>query len=124
MTLSARLVLALLLAASAPAAAQTDALAAARASGVVGERYDGYLGFAATASEAVRRQAGAINITRRSLYTSLATKRRVTVQEVGIAAGCSLLARVAVGEAYMLSDGTWRRRDVAAPAPVPSYCNR
>lgn len=122
--MSRRLVAALLAAIAAPAAAQTDALAAARASGVVGERYDGYVGFAGTPSETVRRQAGAANITRRSLYTGLASRRGATVQEVGIAAGCSLLAKVPPGGAYMLSDGVWRRRDGTAPVPLPTYCNR
>ena len=114
--------LALVLAA-APAGAQTTrAVVAAQQAGVVGERFDGYLGFAAAASERVQREVGAINIKRRSLYTDLAARRRVTVSEVGIAAGCELLARVGVGEAYMLYDGAWRRRSAGQPAPVPGYC--
>jgi uncharacterized protein len=108
---------------AAPAAAQTHpAVAAARQSGVVGERFDGYLGLAATSSEEVRRQVGAINIRRRSLYTGLATRRRVNLQAVGIAAGCELLADVKVGEMYMLDDGVWRKRAAGQPAPVPDYC--
>ncbi len=50
--------------------------------GQVGERYDGYLGFATPPSPAVQRQVSAINIRRRSLYASLATRRGVT-PEVG-----------------------------------------
>jgi uncharacterized protein YdbL (DUF1318 family) len=114
-----------LLALPGPSSAQSgSAVAGAKAAGIVGERFDGYLGFAATPSEAVRRQAGAINIHRRSLYTGLATRRNATVQEVGIAAGCELLATVNVGEAYMLNDGVWRRRAAGEAAPVPSYCGR
>lgn len=124
MSLFARLLGALLLAtAAAPALAQTASpVIAARASGIVGERYDGYLGFAATPSEQVRRQVGAINIRRRSLYTALASRRGVNLQAVGIAAGCELLAQVKVGEAYMLNDGVWRKRLAGQPAPVPAYC--
>jgi len=108
-----------------PAAAQSESVvAAAKAAGIVGERYDGYLGFAVTPPEAVRRQTGAINIHRRSLYTGLATRRGATVQEVGIAAGCELLATVGVGEKYMLSDGAWRTRAAGQGAPVPAYCRR
>ncbi|MFP5330136.1 MAG: YdbL family protein [Alphaproteobacteria bacterium] len=114
-----------LAASAAPAVSQSSpAIAAARQAGIVGERFDGYLGFAARPSEEVRRQTGAINIKRRSLYTGLATRRGVTVEAVGIAAGCELLAQVAVGEAYMLNDGRWRRRLAGQPAPVPSYCGR
>ena len=97
-------------------------VASARASGLVGERFDGYLGFAATPSRALRSQVDAINIRRRSLYSSLARRRSVTPQDVGIAAACQLLRRVAVGEAYMLNDGVWRRRGPGQPAPRPDYC--
>lgn len=125
MSIVMRSVLAAVLAAAAiPAAAQTAAIASARQSGTVGERFDGYLGYAAAASAEVRRQVGAVNIRRRSLYTGLATRRNVTVHEVGIAAGCELLAEVKIGQAYMLNDGAWRRRGAAQPAPVPAYCRR
>ena len=105
------------------ALAQTSpAIMAARQAGIVGERYDGYLGYSASPGERVSREVGAVNIKRRSLYTGLATRRSATVQEVGIAAGCELLAEVRAGESYMLSDGVWRRRAAGQPAPVPSYC--
>ena len=116
---------ALLAAAPAPAFAQASpAIAAAKQAGVVGERFDGYLGIAARVSEDVRRQVGAVNIKRRSLYTGLATRRGVNLEAVGIAAGCELLAQVGIGEVYMLSDGIWRTRMSGQAAPVPSYCAR
>lgn len=110
---------------AAPAAAQNSpAVDSAVRTAAVGERFDGFLGFASGVSDSVRRHVGAINIRRRSLYTDLAARRRVTVQEVGIAAGCELLAQVKPAEAYMLSDGVWRRRIAGQPAPVPDYCGR
>jgi uncharacterized protein YdbL (DUF1318 family) len=118
-------ILAVVLALAVPATAQSGAtaLAQARAAGTVGERYDGYLGYAAQpASGMVRSQAEAINIRRRALYTDLASRRGVSPQEVGITAGCTLLGRVAVGESYLLGDGVWRRRAAGQPAPVPDYC--
>jgi uncharacterized protein YdbL (DUF1318 family) len=111
------------LAIAAPAAvAQTPAVDAARAAGIVGERYDGYLGFASTPTATVRSQVGAINLKRRSLYSRLAGSRGASPQDVGVTAGCSLLARVGVGQAYMWTDGVWRRRAPAQGAPVPDYC--
>jgi hypothetical protein len=107
---------------AAPGAAQTPTLSAAIASGEVGERYDGYMGLAAPASDTVRRQVNAINIRRRNLYIELASRRNVTPEIVGIATGCELLARIPVGEAYMLSDGSWRRRAPGQPAPAPDRC--
>ncbi len=105
-----------------PAAAQTPAVDAARSAGVVGERFDGYMGLAATPSAAVRSHVANINIRRRALYSNLAAGRGVTPQDVGLSAGCRLLARVGVGQAYMLVDGAWRRRQAGQPAPVPDYC--
>jgi len=112
-------------AAAIPAAAPAQAygeLAAARRAGQVGERYDGYLGLATATSPAVQRQVSAINIRRRSLYVDLARRRGVTPQVAGLATGCELLVRVPVGEAYMLEDGVWRRRQVGQVIAQPSYC--
>ena len=116
-----RKLLLLALLAAVPATAQTPAVDAARASGVIGERYDGYIGVAATASPAVRSQVATINIQRRSLYSRLAASKGVSPSDVGITAGCQLLSRVGVGEAYMWADGAWRRRAPGRSA-VPDYC--
>ena len=106
----------------APAVAQTPAVNSARASGAVGERYDGYLGVAAPVSGAVRSQVATINIKRRSLYSNLAARKGASPQDVGVTAGCQLLARVGVGEAYMWADGVWRRRAAGQGPPIPNYC--
>ncbi len=106
-----------------PSSAQSTLdLAAARRAGQVGERFDGYLGYASTPPAAVQRQVGAVNIRRRALYSALATRRGATTQAAGIATGCELLAALAVGEAYMLPDGVWRRRRAGEAAPQPAYC--
>ena len=107
---------------SSAAIAQTPAVEAARAAGTVGERYDGYLGVAAVTPAAVRSQIAAINIRRRALYSRLAASKGVSPQEVGITAGCHLLARVAPGEVYLLAGTGWRRRAPGQAAPVPDYC--
>jgi uncharacterized protein len=112
-------------AAAIPAAAPSQAyseLAAARRAGQVGERFDGYLGFATGSSAAVQRQVGAINIRRRSLYVDLARRRGVTPQVAGLATGCELLTRTQVGEVYLLQDGVWRRRQQGQVVARPSYC--
>jgi uncharacterized protein YdbL (DUF1318 family) len=105
-----------------PASAQSGDLLAALRSGQVGERFDGYLGFASPTSASVQRQVSAINIQRRSLYTSLASRRRVLPSDVGIATGCELLGRIGVGQSYMLQDAVWRRRTAGQSAPRPAYC--
>ena len=104
------------------AAAQPASVGAAVAAGEVGERYDGYMGFAAPPSPALRRQVDAVNLRRRSLYIELGMRRNVTASLVALATGCTLLAQLTVGEAYMLKDGIWRRRGAGEPAPVPDNC--
>ena len=120
-----RLLLAAVLCAAAATGAghaQTPAVNQARAAGQVGERYDGYIGVAGTVSAAVRNQVGSINIRRRTLYYNLGVQKRVSPQEVGITAGCQLLAGVAVGEVYLLADGRWRRRAPGQKVQMPDYC--
>jgi len=117
-----RILLAAALGVAGSAAAQSPAVTAAINSGAVGERYDGYLGVAATISPAVRSQVAAINLQRRSLYSNLATSRGASPSEVGITAGCQLLGRVRAGQAYMLADGAWRRLQPGQAAPVADYC--
>jgi uncharacterized protein YdbL (DUF1318 family) len=88
----------------------------------VGERFDGYLGIAGPVAATVQSQVSRINIQRRALYSNLGAQKGATPQEVGITAGCQLLARVAIGEVYMGADGRWRRRGAGQAAPVPDYC--
>ena len=99
-----------------------DAVVAARAGGLVGERFDGYLGALGPLPPGLRAHVAAVNIKRRSLFSDLASRRGVTAQEVGITTACALFARVAVGEAYLLTEGQWRRREAGDPAPRPDYC--
>lgn len=103
-------------------AQDSAAILAARRSGQIGERYDGYLGVVnSNISAELRRQVGAVNIRRRALYSDLAARKGVSPEEVGITAACSLLRRIGVGEYYLAGEGAWRR---VAPgqSPVPSYC--
>ncbi len=111
------------IAAPPPAVAQeTMAIIQARRAGLIGERVDGYLGFVVTPSPTLRRQVGAINIRRRSLYSNLAARKGVTPEEVGVAAACTLLRRIAPGEYYLPAQGGWRRYAPGQASPVPSYC--
>jgi uncharacterized protein YdbL (DUF1318 family) len=111
-----------LMLATSPALAQNSAMIAqARGAGLIGERYDGYIGVVRAPSAELRRQVAAINIRRRSLYSDLATRKGVTPEEVGITAACTLLRRIGVGEYYLLGQGGWQRY-TPGRSPVPSYC--
>ena len=110
------------LALTAASAAQESA-AELRATGLVGERYDGFLGVVGAAPPRVRAEADAVNIRRRAHYTELARVRGVVVDEAAAATACEIFAaRVAPGQYYMLPDNVWRRREGSAPVPRPPYC--
>jgi len=117
------LLVATLAIAAEPVAAQSSpVIVAARAAGQVGERYDGYLGYAAVPNARLRAQVESVNIRRRALYSDLAANRGASRVEVGITAGCELLGSVAVGEAYLFGDNVWRTRMAGSPLPRPAYC--
>lgn len=102
---------------AAPASAQNrdPAYAAARASGQVGEKTDGYLGFPTAPSAAVRHMAEDINIKRKAVYAEKAQAASATVEEYAFTSGCLAIARTAPGEKYQAPDGTWQTRGAGAP---------
>ena len=100
-----------------------DASAELRASGQAGEQADGYLGVVGSASGDLRSQVDAVNIKRRAVYTDLAAKRGVKIEEVAATTACQIFAtKVLPGQYYRLPDGVWRKRDGDTPIPRPSYC--
>ena len=118
-------VAAVLLAPPAASAQTPGAIAEASAHGLIGERYDGYLGVvAADAPAALRHQVAAVNIRRRALYSDLAERRGVGAQDVGLTAACQLFATMAVGQHYLLADNVWRVRLSGQPPLIPGYCTQ
>ena len=105
-----------------PAQAQSPGIAQAIQDGVIGERYDGYMGYAGTPSPELRRQVSAINLRRRNLYIELSTRRNVSPELVGMATACQLLSQLPAGEPYLLRDGVWRRRAGGQALSLPDYC--
>jgi uncharacterized protein YdbL (DUF1318 family) len=110
-----------------PAHAQAgDAVVAqARAAGSVGEQADGYLGYpsGAQASADVRAHVDQINIRRRALYTSRASERSVSVNEMAAAVACEIFqSRIAIGERYRDESNQWRQHTASQPVAMPSFC--
>ena len=102
------------------ALAQRDpAYAAARASGAVGERMDGYLGATGAASADVRKLAADINIKRKQVYFEQATQNHVTAEQYAFSAGCTAISRTTAGEKYQAPDGSWATRGGGAPQLHP-----
>ena len=106
---------------AAPAMAQRDpAYAAARASGAIGEKPDGYLGFVKPPSAAIKALVGDLNIRRKQAYTRKAQATNSTVEQFAFSSGCNLIARTVAGEKYQTPNGSWMTRSSAAPLRNPS----
>ena len=108
---------------SAPAQAQQrdPAYAAARSSGEVGEKMDGYLGIVGAATPALQRLVDDINIRRRAVYAERAQAENATLQEYAFTAGCLAIARTVPGEMYQAPSGSWVERG-SGPAQRDTRC--
>ena len=102
---------------------QGDAAASLRSTGQVGEQADGYLGVVGSVSSSVRAQVDSVNIQRRAYYTDLAARRGAKIEEVAATTACELFrTKVAPGQFYRGTDGTWKKRAPGEAVPLPSYC--
>lgn len=101
---------------AAPAFAQRDpAYEAARASGQVGEKMDGYLGIVGTGNADLRKLVDDINIKRRAVYADKAKAANATLEQYAFTAGCLAIARTTPGEKYQAPDGSWKTRGSGPP---------
>ena len=101
------------------AADRDPAYAAARTSGQVGEKMDGYLGLVTAGTQALRDMVDDLNIKRKAVYAQKAQAQHATVEEYAFTSGCLLIAQTVPGEKYQASDGTWQTRTSAAPQRDP-----
>lgn len=100
---------------AAMAQGRDPAYAAARASGQVGEKMDGYLGFVGTPSAALRAVVDDINIKRKAAYAAKAQSNHATIEEYALSSGCQLILNTRPGEKYQAPDGSWQTRGSGAP---------
>lgn len=96
--------------------AQRDpAYEAARSSGQVGEKMDGYLGIVGASSSALEAMVRDINIKRRAVYAQKAQAANATLEEYAFTSGCLAIARTVPGEKYQAPNGSWATRTSAPP---------
>lgn len=102
--------------AAVPAKADRDpAYAAARSSGQIGEKMDGYLGIVGSSNPQLQRLVNDINIKRRAVYARRAQQNNATLEEYAISAGCQLIMKTVPGEKYQAPNGSWQTRTSAPP---------
>jgi uncharacterized protein YdbL (DUF1318 family) len=105
---------------SVPALAQRDpAFDAARASGQVGEKVDGYVGIVGAETTELRRIVNDINIKRRAVYAERAQANNATIEEYALTIGCQQILKTAPGQKYQAPDGSWQTRTSEPPIRHP-----
>lgn len=98
------------------AMAQRDpAYAAARASGQVGEKVDGYLGYVSPPGPALKAVIDELNIKRKAIYADKAAANKATVEEYALTSGCLLISQTVPSEKYQGPDGSWQTRTAGPP---------
>ncbi|MEM8948238.1 MAG: YdbL family protein [Pseudomonadota bacterium] len=90
-------------------AAHAGPLDDAKASGLIGEKSDGYVG-AVTGDASVQGLIDEINAGRRAKYEEIAAKRGAPVDAVAAIAGKKLIERTPGGQYVMGSDGQWQQK--------------
>ena len=94
----------------AQSAAAKAAVDAGKASGVVGEQADGFLGVVSGGDAATRAAVAEINTGRAAVYKDIAAKTGVTPEAAGQATAKQLYARLAPGQYWKPLDGGWSKK--------------
>jgi len=103
------LVLSLLLAIAAPAAiAQT--LDDLRASGAIGERYDGFVTVRDASAAGAKSVANEVNAKRKTLYAQRAASEGVTPEDVGRVYAAQIMQQAPKGTWFLDANGNWRQK--------------
>jgi uncharacterized protein YdbL (DUF1318 family) len=83
----------------------------AKATGQVGEQFDGYVGLIdQSAPDNIKKMVKDTNQRRRARYGGIAKKRGTTLESVGKLAGVKILSRVKPGEMFQTNDGSWSKK--------------
>ena len=94
--------------ASTPAEAQS--LDQLRASGAVGERFDGYAEAMGEASGQVRALVSQVNAKRLRLYRQRAVEQRVSAGQVGRVFAQQIMQKAPRGTPFLSESGRWTRK--------------
>ncbi len=96
----------------APAANAQSArlLDAARASGTVGERYDGYAVIHGAASPDLRALVDRVNAERSAIYAEQSAKQRAPIFEVGRVYADQILKSAPKGTWFLAQNGQWKQK--------------
>ena len=90
--------------------AAAQSLDAARESGMVGERFDGFVVARETATPAVRQLVDSVNKQRAQIYATRAREQKISPDQVGKLYAAQIIAKVPKGTWILLQSGAWERK--------------
>lgn len=103
------LVLCLLLAFAAPAAF-AQSLDDLRASGAIGERYDGYVAVRDAKAAGAKTVAKEVNAKRKSLYEQRAASEGVSAEDIGRVYATQIMQQAPKGTWFLDANGNWQQK--------------
>jgi len=95
---------------SGPSPALAQSLDAARTSGMLGERYDGYAVARDNATPAVRQLVNQVNRQRAAIYAKRAAEQKTSPTEVGKLYAGKIVAQAPRGTWILHASGAWTRK--------------
>ena len=87
-----------------------SALTAPKSNGIIGERFDGYVGIIKDASPKIKALVKSVNQKRKAKYKEIAIKRQQSLKKVELIAGGSAIKKTAPGNFIFLEGKGWKKK--------------
>lgn len=91
-------------------AAMAQTLDELRASGALGERYDGYLAVRDASAAGAQKVANEVNAKRQSLYEQRAAAQGVKPEDIGQVYAQQIMQKAPGGTWFLEENGNWRQK--------------
>lgn len=85
-------------------------LTQAKEDGLIGERYDGYIGIVKAVSADVKALVKETNQKRKEKYQEIAIDRQLPLNKIEIIAGEAAINKTLPGNYIMISEGQWEKK--------------
>jgi len=86
------------------------ALTAPKSGGIIGERFDGYVGIVKNASPKIKALVKSVNQKRKAKYKEVAIKRQQPLKQVEMIAGKAAIKRTKLGNFILLEGKGWKKK--------------
>jgi len=90
--------------------ASASGLTEPKAKGLIGERYDGYVGIVTKAPADVKALVKTVNVKRKAKYKEIAKKRQQPLSQIELIAGAAAIKKTKAGNYIMKKGGSWQKK--------------